>query len=39
MYQLPEEPKHSEYIITEDIIDGNADLFTARQEEEKKESA
>jgi len=38
MYQLPEEPKPAKYIITPDIVEGKADLFTARQKA-KKESA
>jgi ATP-dependent Clp protease ATP-binding subunit ClpX len=38
MYQLPEEPKPAKYIITRDIIEGKADLFTARQQA-KRESA
>lgn len=38
MYQLPEEPKPAKYIITRDIVEGKAELFTARQKA-KKESA
>jgi ATP-dependent Clp protease ATP-binding subunit ClpX len=38
MYQLPEEPKPAKYVITLDIVEGKADLFTARQKA-KKESA
>jgi len=38
MYQLPEEPKPARYVITREIIEGKADLFTARQEV-KRESA
>jgi len=38
MYQLPEEPKPAKYVITRDIVDGKAELFTARQKA-KKESA
>jgi len=38
MYQLPEEPKPAKYVITRDIVEGKADLFTARQKA-KKESA
>jgi len=38
MYQLPEEPKPVKYVITRDIVEGKADLFTAKQKV-KKESA
>jgi ATP-dependent Clp protease ATP-binding subunit ClpX len=38
MYQLPEEPKHSKYVITREIVEGKAALFTARQAA-KRESA
>ena len=38
MYQLPEEQKPAEYIITRDIVEGKAELFTAKQKA-KKESA
>ena len=38
MYQLPEEPKPARYVITRDIIEGKAELFTARQQA-KRESA
>jgi ATP-dependent Clp protease ATP-binding subunit ClpX len=38
MYQLPEEPKPARYVITRDIVEGRADLFTAKQKT-KKESA
>ena len=38
MYQLPEEPKPAKYIITPDIVEGKADLFSAKQKP-KKESA
>ena len=38
MYQLPEEPKPVKYIITRDIVEGKAKLFTAKQNV-KKESA
>jgi ATP-dependent Clp protease ATP-binding subunit ClpX len=38
MYQLPEEAKGARYEITEDIVNGNVDLHSARQEA-KKESA
>ena len=38
MYQLPEEPKGAKYVITQDIVEGKTDLFTAKQKA-KKESA
>jgi ATP-dependent Clp protease ATP-binding subunit ClpX len=38
MYQLPEESKPAKYVITPEIVDGKADLFTAKQKA-KKESA
>ena len=38
MYQLPEEPKPAKYIITDEIVERKADLFTAK-EKAKKESA
>jgi ATP-dependent Clp protease ATP-binding subunit ClpX len=38
MYQLPEEPKPAKYIITPEIVERKADLFTAKQRA-KKESA
>jgi ATP-dependent Clp protease ATP-binding subunit ClpX len=38
MYQLPEEGKGAKYTITRDIIEGKAELFTAKQKA-KKESA
>jgi ATP-dependent Clp protease ATP-binding subunit ClpX len=38
MYQLPEEQRGTKYVITRDIVEGKADLFTARQKA-KKESA
>jgi len=38
MYQLPEEPKGSKYMITRDVVEGRADLFESR-EQAKKESA
>ncbi|MFA5240034.1 MAG: ATP-dependent Clp protease ATP-binding subunit ClpX [Phycisphaerae bacterium] len=38
MYQLPEEPKPAKYVITRDIVEGKAELFTAKQNA-KKESA
>ncbi len=38
MYQLPEEPKPAKYVITGDIIERKAELFTAKKRA-KKESA
>ena len=38
MYQLPEEQRGAKYVITRDIVEGKAELFTARQKA-KKESA
>jgi ATP-dependent Clp protease ATP-binding subunit ClpX len=38
MYHLPDEPKPAKYMITRDIVEGKAELFTARQKV-KKESA
>jgi ATP-dependent Clp protease ATP-binding subunit ClpX len=38
MYQLPEEPKPARYVITRDIVEGKAELFSARQQA-KRESA
>ena len=38
MYQLPEEGKGAKYVITRDIVEGKADLFTAKKRA-KKESA
>jgi len=38
MYQLPEEPKPVKYVITRDIVEGKAELFTAKRKA-KKESA
>jgi len=38
MYQLPEEPKPAKYVITRDIVEGKAELFTVKQKA-KKESA
>ncbi|MEJ2702364.1 MAG: ATP-dependent Clp protease ATP-binding subunit ClpX [Sedimentisphaerales bacterium] len=38
MYQLPEEPKPAKYVITRDIVEGKAELFTAKQNA-KRESA
>ncbi len=39
MYQLPEEAKPAKYVITRDIVEGKAGLFSARQTITKKESA
>ena len=36
MYQLPEEGKGAKYVITSDIIEGKAELFTARQKAKKE---
>jgi len=38
MYQLPEESKPAKYVITTEIVERKADLFTAKQKT-KKESA
>ncbi len=38
MYKLPEEPKPVKYLISRDIVEGKADLFSAKQQL-KKESA
>jgi ATP-dependent Clp protease ATP-binding subunit ClpX len=38
MYQLPEEQKGAKYVISRDIVEGKAELFTAKQRA-KKESA
>jgi len=38
MYQLPEEAKPAKYVITKDIVEGNAGLF-AQKRKAKKESA
>ena len=38
MYRLPEEPKPGNYVITKEVVEGEADLFSA-EEETKKESA
>ncbi len=38
MYQLPEEPKPAKYVITGDIVERKAELFTAKKRA-KKESA
>jgi len=40
MYRLPEEPKGNKYVITTDVIEGNADVFDQSQSgEARKESA
>ncbi|MHC4337906.1 MAG: ATP-dependent Clp protease ATP-binding subunit ClpX [Planctomycetota bacterium] len=40
MYQLPEETSRAKYVITRDIVEGKAELFTAKQKQKaKKESA
>jgi ATP-dependent protease Clp ATPase subunit len=38
MYQLPEESKPAKYVITRDIVEGKAELSTAKRAA-KKESA
>ena len=38
MYQLPDEPKGSKYVITEEVVEGNAELFNVG-DKKKKESA
>jgi ATP-dependent Clp protease ATP-binding subunit ClpX len=38
MYQLPEESKPAKYVINRDIVEGKAELLTAKQKT-KKESA
>ena len=38
MYRLPEEPKPGNYVITEEIVEGEVDLFS-NDAESKKESA
>jgi ATP-dependent Clp protease ATP-binding subunit ClpX len=38
MYKLPEEPKPAKYVITRDIVERKAELFTAKKRA-KKESA
>jgi ATP-dependent Clp protease ATP-binding subunit ClpX len=38
MYQLPEEQKPAKYVINRDIVEGKAELYTAKQKA-KKESA
>jgi ATP-dependent Clp protease ATP-binding subunit ClpX len=36
MYQLPEEEKGAKYVITRDIVEGKADLFTAKKKSKKR---
>jgi len=36
MYQLPEEPKPAKYLINADIVEGKADLLTAKQKAKKE---
>jgi len=36
MYHLPEEQKDSKYVITRDIVEGKADLFTAKKRAKKE---
>ena len=36
MYQLPEEPKPTKYVINADIVEGKADLLTAKQKAKKE---
>ena len=38
MYRLPEEPRGAKYVIDRNIVEGKADLLTAKQKP-KKESA
>ena len=38
MYQLPEEPKPAKYVITRDVVEGEAELFASKQNA-KRESA
>ena len=38
MYKLPEEPRGAKYVVTPDIVEGKAEMFTAKQKA-KKESA
>jgi len=41
MYQLPEESKPATYVITRDVVEGKADMFSTKQtaKKPKKESA
>jgi len=36
MYRLPEEAKPAKYVITRDIVEGKADLSTAKQKAKKE---
>jgi ATP-dependent Clp protease ATP-binding subunit ClpX len=36
MYQLPEEAKPAEYVITADIVEGKADLFSSKKKAKKE---
>ena len=36
MYKLPEEPKDSKYVITRDIVEGKAGLFTEKKRAKKE---
>ncbi|UCG58050.1 MAG: ATP-dependent Clp protease ATP-binding subunit ClpX [Phycisphaerales bacterium] len=36
MYKLPEEPKPAKYVITRDIVEGKADLSSAKQKARKE---
>jgi ATP-dependent Clp protease ATP-binding subunit ClpX len=36
MYELPEQQSHAKYVIDEDIVDGNASLFTAKKLPQKE---
>jgi len=36
MYQLPDEPKPAKYVINRDIVEGAAELLTARQQRKSK---
>jgi hypothetical protein len=38
MYRLSDEPKGSKYVVTEEVVEGKADLFSAA-EKKRKESA
>jgi len=38
MYRLPEEPKPAKYVITQDVVEGKAELFKSKKKA-KKESA
>jgi ATP-dependent Clp protease ATP-binding subunit ClpX len=36
MYQLPEEAKPAKYVVTKDIVEGKAELLTAKQVVQKE---